>query len=107
MKKYEQTGNTVHRPGENLSEMRCVRMSKNLANDEVLLVAATNSSPLVRLRVKTSPQRTKAIHPRRQFLLFGGQYTYEVDDVYRYHTRRRHVTDVTAVRATHVTQWQF
>ena len=58
MEKYEQTGNTVHRPGENRSEMRCVRMSKNVANDEMLLVAATNSNPVVRRRVKTAPQRT-------------------------------------------------
>lgn len=84
--------------------MRCVRMSKNVANDEVLLVAAANSGPLVRRRFKTAPQRTKTTHPCRLFLLVGGQYTYEVDDVYRFHTRRRHVTDVTAVRTTYVTQ---
>ena len=88
---------------KNLSEILCVRMNKNVANDEVLLVATTNSSLLVRRGVETAPQRTKAAHPRRQFLLVGGQYTYEVDDVYRYHTRRRHVTDVTAVRTTYVT----
>lgn len=75
MKKYEQTENTVHRHGGNLREMRCVRMGKSVASEEVLLVAATNSSPLVRRRVKTAPQRTKATHPRRQFLLVGGQYT--------------------------------
>lgn len=105
MKKYEQKGNTVHRPGEHVSEMRCVRMSKDVANDEMLLVAATNSSPLVRRRVKTAPQRTKqATHPRRQFLLVGGQYIYEVDDLYRCHTRGPRVPDVTAVRTTYVTQ---
>jgi len=54
---------------EKMSEMRCVRMSKNVANDEVPLVAATNSSPVVRRRVKTAPQRTKATHPRRHFSL--------------------------------------
>jgi hypothetical protein len=82
--------------------MRCVCMSKIVTNDEVPLVAATNSSPLVRRRVKTAPQRTKATHPRRQFLLVGGQYTHAVDDVYRYHTRRRQVADITTMRTTYV-----
>ena len=100
-------GNTFHRPGENLSEMRCVRMSKNVANDEVLLVVATNSSPLVHRRVKTAPQRTITTHPRRQFLLVGGQFTHEVDDVYLYHSRLRHITDLTAVRTTYVTVLVF
>jgi len=67
--------------------MRCVLLSNNVENDEMLLVAATNSRPVVIRRAKTAPQSTKkATHSRRLFLHFGGHYTYEVDDVSTYYT---------------------
>jgi hypothetical protein len=104
MKEYEQTGNTVHRPGENV---RNAIRAREQESSEWRGAASRRhqhqpSSPPLESKLPRNAPKSPS-HPRTQFLHVGGQYTHEVDDVYRYQTRRRHLLDVTAVRATYIT----